>query len=96
MTIPNDVLTLQSALKTTVAKLMAHSQTVQELMKANLDLRAALHLAQTDKNQLEEYVNSLLNPPATPEAVEPEKVAEEVAVSETTEAAKVDAPSVQA
>lgn len=48
--------------KSATAQLMAHSQTVQELMKANMDLRAALHLAQTDKNGLDMHINAQLNP----------------------------------
>lgn len=37
---------MAAALKTLWAKLQAHQQTAHELLNANLELRAALHLAQ--------------------------------------------------
>jgi hypothetical protein len=75
-TLTTDVPSLHNMLKTAVAKLMSHSQTVQELIKANMDLRAALHMAQTDKAQLEEYVKSILAPDAAPAAEEVAPVAD--------------------
>jgi hypothetical protein len=59
---PADVETLQKAVRHAVAQLMAHTQTVQELIKANMDLRAALHLLNSDKSQLEEAMALLMNP----------------------------------
>lgn len=60
---PTDVPTLQGLLKTVMAKLLAHSSTVQELLQANMDLRAAIHVLQNDKGQLESYIQNMLNPP---------------------------------
>lgn len=57
-----EVQKLQALLRSTTAQLMAHNQTVNELMKANMDLRAALHLSQTDKNGLDSYLKNQLNP----------------------------------
>jgi len=50
----------RDVIKNLTLQLMSHSQTIQELMKANLDLRTALHLAQTDKELLNAHVDSLL------------------------------------
>lgn len=88
--IPTDVPTLQGILRNVIAKLMSHSQTVQELLKANIDLRAALHLAQTDKTQLESYIQSMLN------SVSEASTTEASDTSETTPAVESNADTVSA
>ncbi len=77
--IPADVGALQSVLKTVIARLMAHSQVVQDLTKANLDLRSALHIAQSDKGQLEAYIQSLVSPGAPVAEEQPVEAQPEVA-----------------
>lgn len=78
--LPTDVPTLHHIISSATAQLMAHAQTVQELIKANMDLRAALHLSQADKTQLNQHVEHVANTfakepeAAAPEAVEPAKV----------------------
>ncbi len=59
---PTDVNELQKILNIALAKLMAYTQTVNELIKANMDMRAALHLATTDREQMQKVLQSLLNP----------------------------------
>ena len=62
--LPLDVPSLHQIILNMGAKLMAHSQTVSELLNANMQIRAALHLAQTDKAQLEAMVKGFLAPAA--------------------------------
>jgi hypothetical protein len=61
--LPLDIPSLHQMIQHMAAKLMAHSQTVSELLNANMQIRAALHLAQTDKAQLEAFVKNLMSPP---------------------------------
>jgi hypothetical protein len=60
----SDVPTLHNMLRNAISKIMAHSQTAQELLRVNTELKAALTLAQAEKSHLEAYINSVLNPPA--------------------------------
>lgn len=76
-----EVQKMQNLLRSTVAQLMAHSQTVNELMKANMDLRAALHLSQTDKNVLDEHINRQLNPAPVETSIAQEPIADANPVS---------------
>lgn len=70
--LPTDVPTLHNMVKMAFTKFLSANQTVQELMKANMDLRAALHMFQSNGGQLEAYINSILNPaPAAPVAETP-------------------------
>ena len=57
----SDVPSLHNILKSAAAQLMSHGQTVQELLKANMDLRAALHLSQNDNSQLAAQIQHLLS-----------------------------------
>jgi hypothetical protein len=89
---PTDVPTLHNILKTLIAKLFAHQQTTNELLRANTDLRAALHLAEQGKGEIEAYVHNLLNPQA---AVAPVATpAAEAPVA--TDAPATDAPAADA
>ena len=94
---PTDVTTLHGILKTLIAKLMAHQQTCGELLRANTDLRAALHLAENGKGEFDNYVHNLLNPQAAPAPVV-EAPAADVPATETpaTDAPVSDANTVQA
>lgn len=83
--LPTDVPTLHNMLKAAFTKFMSANQTVQELMKANMDLRAALHMFQNQGGQLESYINAILNPQPAP-----------VVEAPTTEAPTADANTVQA
>lgn len=93
---PTEPSALQNTLHTLGAKLMAHSQTVNELMSANLELRAAVHYFQTEKAKLEAYVQSLVNPPAAPEATAPADATAASAVDASVEAPATDAPAADA
>lgn len=61
---PNEFQKLQALLRSTTAQLMAHNQTVNELMKANMDLRAALHLSQNGHTALDAHIANALKTPA--------------------------------
>ena len=71
--LPTDVPTLHGILKTASAQLMSHAQTVQELIKANMGLRAALHLSQENNDQLNAHIHSLVNPAPIAEHVDAHK-----------------------
>lgn len=88
-----DVPTLHNMLRSAIAKLMAHSQTAQELLRVNTELKAALNLAQADKSHLEAYINSLLNPAQAEPAQAQEVTAQNTEVAET---ATTDANTVSA
>jgi hypothetical protein len=88
--LPTDVPTLHNMVKMAFTKFLSANQTVQELMKANMDLRAALHMFQSNGGQLEAYINSILNPaPAAPVADTP--VETPVVEAPATEAPAADA-----
>ena len=59
--LPGDVESLKNIVMTSVARFMASNQTVQELMRDKTELRAALHLMQADKTQLESQIQSLVS-----------------------------------
>ena len=87
---------LKEAFKVTAAKLMVANQTVHELLKGHMDLRAALTIAQNEKAGLDAYIKELLNtkPEQPTETTEPaqEAPAEPVAPVDAPVAAPVDAP----
>ncbi len=87
-----EVNALKQALKNAAAQLMAHSQTIQELISANMNMRAIIHTVQEDKTALEAYVKSLMTPSTPVEAPAVEAPAEAPA----TEAPQVDADTVSA
>jgi hypothetical protein len=82
---PNlDVEKLKNMVRQITSQLMAAHQKVQQLTKENLDLTAALHLNQTDKNGIDVHIHNQLK-----------AVPVQVPISET-ETPKTDADTVQA
>jgi hypothetical protein len=65
--VPNlEVEKLKGMVRQITSQLMAAHQKVQQLTKENLDLTAALHLSQTDKNGIDAHIQSQLNPAPVP------------------------------